>query len=96
MLQNDVDNVDLKRTRDEMLDKISPLIKQTGAKKTSDDVLTINYPVEKYPSKITSLSFDKSANISGILNGIKGQYLLLDCGVLNIRKFSSYNITLEY
>ena len=96
MLQNDVDHVDLKRTRDEMLDKISPLIKQTGAKKTSDDVLTINYPVEKYPSKITSLSFDKSANISGILNGIKGQYLLLDCGVLNIRKFSSYNITLEY
>jgi hypothetical protein len=42
------------------------------------------------------LNFDKTPEISGVLQGIKGQYLLLDTGVLNIRKFSSYNITLTY
>ena len=32
----------------------------------------------------------------GVLQGIKAQYLILDCGVLNIRKFSAYDITLTY
>ncbi|RUM80989.1 MAG: DUF2797 domain-containing protein, partial [Candidatus Thioglobus sp.] len=40
--------------------------------------------------------FDKTPLISGLLKGIKGQYLILDVGVLNIRKFGSYNITLTY
>jgi hypothetical protein len=28
------------------------------------------------------------------LLGIKGQYLILDAGVLNIRKFAGYHVTL--
>jgi len=28
--------------------------------------------------------------------GIKGQYLILDTGVLNIRKFSGYNIEVNF
>jgi hypothetical protein len=51
--------------------------------------------VIKYPTKVVSLNFDKTPVISGVLEGIKGQYLLLDVGVLNIRKFSSYNLTLS-
>jgi len=61
----------------------------------SDDVINIDYPVIKYPTKVVSLNFDKTPVISGVLNGIKGQYLLLDCGVLNIRKFSSYHLTIS-
>jgi len=30
------------------------------------------------------------------LIGIKGQYLILDTGVLNIRKFSSYEVQVSY
>jgi hypothetical protein len=33
--------------------------------------------------------------IKGRLNGIKGQYLLLDTGVLNIRKFGGYELILR-
>jgi len=51
--------------------------------------------VLKYPTKIISLNFDKTPVISGILQGIKGQYLLLDGGVLNLRKFSSYHLVLN-
>lgn len=65
--------------------------------KSSDDSVTeIAYPVEAYPEKVKSLSFDKLPEISGTLQGIRGQYLILDEGrVLNIRKHTGYWIDLE-
>ncbi|MEK9766552.1 MAG: DUF2797 domain-containing protein, partial [Thalassolituus sp.] len=36
--------------------------------------------------------FDKAPLVQGRLMGIKGQYLILDTGVINLRKFTSYNI----
>ncbi len=56
-------------------------------------VIDIHYPVEQYPEKIKSLNFDKTAEISGKLVGMKGQYLIFDTGVLNIRKFSGYKVS---
>jgi hypothetical protein len=56
-----------------------------------NQIWKMNYPVPEYPEKITSVSFDKDPEISGILSGIKGQYLIFDDGrVLNIRKHSGY------
>lgn len=55
----------------------------------------IQYPVENHPVKIKSFNFDKQEAIEGVLIGIKGQYLILDTGVLNIRKFSGYKIALH-
>ena len=57
-----------------------------------EPVLEIEFPVQQYPDKIKSHNFDKTPEISGVLQGIKGQYLILDTGVLNIRKFSGYHI----
>ena len=54
---------------------------------------TIDYPVRNWPFKVTSLSFDKTPVIQGKLEGIKGQYLILDTGVLNIRKHTGYNVS---
>ena len=59
---------------------------------TDDNTIDIHYPVLEYPTKITSLNFDKTPVITGRLLGIKGQYLILDNGVLNIRKFSGYDM----
>ncbi len=56
--------------------------------------VTIHYPVLHFPETVKSLNFDKSPQISGTLLGIKGQYLILDSGVLNIRKFAGYVITM--
>lgn len=61
----------------------------------NEQVLTFDYPVVEYPKKIISLSFDKTPKISGILLGIKGQYLMLSSGVLNVRKFGGYRLSLE-
>ncbi len=56
------------------------------------EVVEIRYPVEAYPTKIVSLDLEKTPMIEGTLKGIKGQYLILDTGVINIRKFTAYQI----
>jgi hypothetical protein len=55
------------------------------------------YPVLTYPTKITSLNLDKTPTVTGTLLGIKGQYLLLSSGVINIRKYAGYfvDVTLQ-
>lgn len=55
----------------------------------------IRYPILAYPNKLKSLSFDKDKQVGGILEGIKGQYLLFDTGVINIRKFGGYEVELS-
>jgi len=62
----------------------------------NNEVATIEYPVEQFPTKITSVGFDKLPEIEGILLGIKGQYLLLnDNRVLNMRKHNGYFLRVE-
>ncbi|OEF11068.1 DUF2797 domain-containing protein [Aliivibrio logei] len=58
-----------------------------------ENILNIRFPVNEFPIKIISHNFDKNPEVTGILNGIKGQYLLFDTGVINIRKFGSYEVT---
>ncbi|OHC11908.1 MAG: hypothetical protein A2002_07940 [Pseudomonadales bacterium GWC1_66_9] len=55
----------------------------------------IRYPVESYPGKIVSLDLDKTPVVEGILQGIKGQYLIFDIGVINIRKYTAYQLAVS-
>jgi hypothetical protein len=59
-----------------------------------EEVWTFVYPVLTYPKRVSACNFDKTARIEGTLLGIKGQYVLLDIGVLNMRKFAGYSVTL--
>jgi len=53
----------------------------------------LHYPVLSYPVSVTkALNLDRTPLIEGQLLGIKGQYLLLDTGVFNVRKFTSYEV----
>jgi len=56
------------------------------------EAIDIDYPVLAYPNKVTSFNFDKTPLVEGQLMGIKGQYLILDTGVINLRKFGGYHI----
>ena len=53
------------------------------------EVLALGYPVQKFALKAKSLAPEKSV-VEGVLTGIKGQYLLFDTGVLNVRKYTGY------
>ena len=59
-------------------------------------VVDISYPVSSYPEKISSYNFDKEPLLEDKLLGIKGQYLIFEEGVINLRKFSGYEIELHH
>ncbi|MEY4658674.1 MAG: hypothetical protein RJB36_440 [Bacteroidota bacterium] len=62
----------------------------------NDEILTFNYPIIQYPSKVQSMSFDKTPHISGKLTGIRGQYLYFDENmVINVRRHTGYEIELN-
>lgn len=50
----------------------------------------LDYPVITYPQKVIPHNLDKNPLVEGVLLGIKGQYIILDTGVMNMRKFSGY------
>lgn len=103
MLKGEAEPLDLAAERDRLLalceSEITMLQQQFGESAiqvlTAEPVQTIEYPVNAYPKKVSSFNFDKTATVEGRLEGIKGQYLILDKGVINLRKFSGYHIEVE-
>lgn len=55
----------------------------------------IVFPALSYPEKISSYNLDKNPQIESTLKAIKGQYLIFDEGVINIRKYAGYKVSLE-
>ena len=96
-------SIDLTKYRDLLLANIqkplSELRERFGENsiKILDDakLSTFDYPILNYPAKLTALNFDKTADVGGTLQGIKGQYLMFDSGVINIRKYGGYQIALK-
>jgi len=61
----------------------------------ASNTVAIDYPVLEWPVKVSSHNLDKTPRIEGTLLGIKGQYLMLDTGVINIRKYGGYNLLVK-
>ena len=62
---------------------------------TNTPAIDIHYPVEQYPEKVKSINLDKEGGFEGVLQGIKGQYLMLDGDrVINMRKYSGYDLSI--
>jgi hypothetical protein len=59
------------------------------------ETISISYPVLEYPARVRSFNLDKTPQVEGILLGIKGQYLIFDSGVINIRKYGGYQLTVS-
>ncbi len=63
----------------------------------NSEITNITYPVDHYPVKVKPVSFDKMLEISGVLTGIKGQYMIFENGnVLNIRKHNGYMLSFQF
>lgn len=101
MLLNDTGQVDLIEARKKLfhtmgdvLDDLEEKLKDSQILE-NEKIIQIKYPVLEYPKKIISLDLDKNHIIEGQLQGIKAQYLILDTGVINIRKYSGYHVEVE-
>jgi len=58
----------------------------------AEKIVSINYPVLSYPPKVTSINVAKTPSFSATLLGMKAQYCIFDIGVINIRKYSGYEL----
>lgn len=95
MLKNEiVENIDLAEEKEKIVELLPGELKKYIS--PNSDLTRIEYPVLKFPQKINSIGFDKTPSVQGILNGIKGQYLILDGDrVLNVRKHNGYFLQFE-
>ncbi len=103
MLKADAEPADLAAVRDKLfelcVEQIGQLQQRFGLQAITalDDgqLVQMSYPVLEYPKKVKSFNLDKNPLAEGTLLGIKGQYLLFDTGVINIRKYTSYQLALR-
>ncbi len=102
MLKGEVAPMDLRAERDRLLESLSSGLANLR-ERFGDDFLRIldaepmsfAYPVLQSPTKVVSHNFDKNPSVSGTLLGLKGQYVMLDTGVINLRKFSGYEVAVQ-
>ncbi|MBK8815730.1 MAG: DUF2797 domain-containing protein [Methylococcaceae bacterium] len=103
MLKNNVTTIDLISKRNELAEtckqELAAITGRFGVDAIeylqNEQALEIHYPVSRYPDKVKSFNLDANPVVSGMLEGIKGQYLLLDSGVINLRKYSGYELELS-
>jgi hypothetical protein len=84
MLQNDHEEVSWQQAINQAIDGLPKDLKPYI---TKDSQLTeIQFPVLQYPEKVKSLNLEKESSYTGVLKGIKGQYLIFeDQTVFNVR-----------
>lgn len=99
MLKGDVPELNLAEERQRVLGLIADdldALRQTHGQEAIREVdeqgLGLSYPVQVWPEKIKTHNLDKTPEVEGVLEGVKGQYLILDTGVINIRKFTGYEV----
>ncbi|WP_027896049.1 DUF2797 domain-containing protein [Zestomonas thermotolerans] len=103
LLKGDAEPPDLPAIRDELFERcaegLEALQQRFGLQAIQPLAdarpLEIRYPVEAYPAKISTFNLDKSPVAEGTLLGVKGQYLLFDSGVINVRKYTAYQIAIS-
>lgn len=99
MLKGETEPVDLIAERDRLLARLENGLAGIRQRFGEDALcvldaasVSLDYPVLEYPRKVSSLNFDKTPEVGGTLLGMKGQYLIFDSGVINLRKFTGYEV----
>lgn len=103
MLKGDAEPCDFEQTRQHLMrecaDELDALGQEFGIEAitelASEPDTHIKYPVLQHPTKVSSFNLDKTPSVGGTLMGIKGQYLIFDSGVINMRKYGGYHVSLS-
>ncbi len=102
MLKGSAALLDMKAERDRLTSllsaEVSALAKEEGEDNIvllDDEPVSIDFPVDLWPVKVSSHNLEKNPEVVGRLQGIKGQYLILDTGVINLRKYTGYEVALK-
>ncbi|WP_420398693.1 DUF2797 domain-containing protein [Flagellimonas sp.] len=91
MLKNDIEDVNLVEWRDKLKTHVPEEVVDYFIEANAETHL--EFPVLQYPEKVKSLNLDKTPSYSGILKGVKGQYLIFeDQTVFNVRANEGYYV----
>jgi hypothetical protein len=92
LLQGDRPPVDLPALRDRLMERLGRL-PEGVAWQTAEPVVTLSYPVLAYPRQLLRLRLDRHPVVAGRLLGAKGQYLLFEHGVFNVRWHRAFEVS---
>ena len=99
MLKGNNEDIDLNEKAAELIPLIEAALTDITAEHGEDaierldeNIQAIHYPVPEFPKKVKSYNLDKVPEIEDVLTGINGQYLIFESGVINIRKYMSYEV----
>jgi hypothetical protein len=95
MLKGSAEEVNLQEWKTKLLGLVSEELKGHEYTILDEPEQKFKYPVSVYPEKVSSINLEKTPEIKSKLLGIKGQYLIFECGVLNVRSHSGYQVTIE-
>ncbi|MBW1294611.1 DUF2797 domain-containing protein [Aquimarina litoralis] len=93
MLKNEIEDENLVEYRERLKHYIPDEAKEYFIENNTETELT--FPVLEYPNKLKSLNLEKTPEYTGVLKGIKGQYLIFeDNTVFNVRNNEGYVVQL--
>lgn len=91
MLTNSIEDVNLVDWRN----KLKSIVPEEASDYfiDSNTETHMDFPVLQYPEKVKSLNLDKTPSYTGVLKGVKGQYLIFeDSTVFNVRGSEGYYV----
>lgn len=102
LLKGNPEPMDLAAARSDLLARCAPEIERLQSEyglqaivaAEDAEMWSFEYPVLEFPTKVRSLALEKLGEVEGELLGIKGQYLILSSGVINIRKYTGHEVEL--
>lgn len=92
MISGNPEKLDLKKEFQKLTEKVKLDKKLTPLSVKETEIL---YPVQDFPKKKVHKKFEAGTAQSDILVGIKGQYLLFETGVMNVRNYEGYSFEIE-
>lgn len=100
MLKHEVEPVDLIAKREEIKELAEEKILDLASEFPDENMEWLegsswefDYPALNWPVKALTYNFDKEPVIEDRLIAIKGQYLIFEKAALNVRKFTSYDVS---
>jgi len=96
MLRDTGDNdVDLRTIREEIIQWLNPDYHPYVLKENTG-VVRFRYPRDElWTPMVKSITLDKQPILEALITGVKGQYLILDTGVFNVRRHAGYHVNVE-
>ncbi|RKD21742.1 hypothetical protein BEP19_14040 [Ammoniphilus oxalaticus] len=94
MLRGEAELLDLLELREQAFSYFPEEYKRYAIEQ--EDWIEIVYPLLESLEKVRTYNLDKQPLLQDRLIGIKGQYLLFEGAVLNVRKYSGYKIEIGY